>query len=572
MKLNRDRAMAGVLEPVFAIRTEEDLGIGDTDGVRQMIDWCHQHGFNIFQTLPINETSEHHSPYDAISSLAIDPSTIAISPRFVPDLPAAEFGRLATPTLLAELRAGTVNYNKVKRLKMALLQAAFGVFFKEEFSTDSGRAQQFRAFLADNAEWLPDYSLFRVLMVENGHQSAWDRWPAAHQTPTAARAWLLSLSENEREALIHQQHFFMYVQWLAFAQWQGLKSYGEARGVYLMGDIPFGVGLNSADIWANRDLFEPGWSGGAPPEKFFKVDKFTEKWGQNWGVGIYRWDEMKRRNYKWWRMRVENIRKVFHFCRIDHVPGFFRLYSFPWPPGRNAEFSDLNETEASENTGGKLPGFKPFADDTPEHKAANQQQGEEALRAVVEAARDTVIVAEDLGLVPEYVRPTLKKIGIPGYCIPSFFREYDGRYANPAHYPRLGLAQPATHDHAPLAAAWEENWQRIEAGVEAENHRRELRWIMRYAGIHGEEIPRQFTRRLREAFFRSVLQSNSWLVVVMITDVFGLQTRFNTPGSVSADNWSQRLPRTVKQMDEDPAWLDLTQTFARLVREARRAP
>src|SRR5271154_6099531 len=102
MKLSPEHSLAGILEPVFAIRTEDDLGIGDTDGVRQMVDWCHRHGLNILQTLPINETSDDNSPYNAISSLALEPSTIAISPERVPDLSAAKFKSIAKPKLVAQ--------------------------------------------------------------------------------------------------------------------------------------------------------------------------------------------------------------------------------------------------------------------------------------------------------------------------------------------------------------------------------------------------------------------------------------------------------------------------------------
>src|SRR6185436_16236520 len=101
MNLSPDQPLAGILEPVFTIRTEDDLGIGDTEGVRQMIDWCHRRGLNIFQTLPVNETSDDNSPYNAISSLAIDPTTIAVSPRYLADLPLKEFQKLASPELLA---------------------------------------------------------------------------------------------------------------------------------------------------------------------------------------------------------------------------------------------------------------------------------------------------------------------------------------------------------------------------------------------------------------------------------------------------------------------------------------
>ena len=112
MKLSPDQSLAGILEPVFAIRTEDDLGIGDTEGVRQMIDWCHRHQLNILQTLPINEISDDNSPYNAISSLAIEPTTIAVSPGHLPDLSFKRFHEIATPESLAEVRNGAVNSNR----------------------------------------------------------------------------------------------------------------------------------------------------------------------------------------------------------------------------------------------------------------------------------------------------------------------------------------------------------------------------------------------------------------------------------------------------------------------------
>src|SRR5215467_6270343 len=100
MKPTVDKSMAGILEPVFAIRTENDLGIGDTDGVRQMIDWCHAHDISLLQILPLNETSDDNSPYNAISSMALEPTTIAVSPKHIPDLSAAKFKEIAKPELL----------------------------------------------------------------------------------------------------------------------------------------------------------------------------------------------------------------------------------------------------------------------------------------------------------------------------------------------------------------------------------------------------------------------------------------------------------------------------------------
>ncbi|HEU0040065.1 MAG TPA: 4-alpha-glucanotransferase [Verrucomicrobiae bacterium] len=570
MQLTSEKSLAGILEPVFAIRTEDDLGIGDTVGARQMIDWCHRHGLNVFQTLPINETSDDNSPYNALSSLAIDPATIAASPRHLPDLPHRVFKDLASPKLLAELRGGPVNYPKVKALKRALLQAAFESFRKQHFNPDTSRAREFREFVTANADWLPDYALYRVLMEVNENQATWDRWPAEHQRPRTARAWLLALPEPPREELARKELFFKYVQWIAFSQWQAVSAYGAAKKVYLMGDIPFGVGRYSADVWANRAIFDLNWSGGAPPEKVFKVDPFTEKWGQNWGIPIYRWDELRRRNFDWWRTRIGNIRKVFHLYRIDHALGFFRIYSFPWTPDRNEEFLPLTEEEAAAKTGGRLPGFKPYPDDTPEHRAANQSQGEEILRVVLEASGDTTVIAEDLGVVPDYVPLTLAALGIPGFRIPAFFRDADGKYSDPKNYPRLSLAQPATHDHPPLAAWWRESWANLDAGREVESRRRELRLFMEFAGLKNEEPPPEFTDRVHEAFTRVVMQSNSWLVIFQITDVFGQTARFNTPGSTSLANWSYRLPQTVPQLDEEPVMLAKAKMFSRLARESGR--
>ncbi|HEY9170794.1 MAG TPA: 4-alpha-glucanotransferase, partial [Verrucomicrobiae bacterium] len=202
--------------------------------------------------------------------------------------------------------------------------------------------------------------------------------------------------------------------------------------------------------------------------------------------------------------------------------------------------------------------------------AANQAQGEEILRMVLEASGETTVIAEDLGVVPDYVPPTLLKLGIPGFRIPMLFREPDGRYADPKRYPRLSLAQPATHDHTPLAAMWAECWANIDAGHDVEHNRLELRRMMDFAGLKEEEPPREFSPHLHEAFTRTVMESNSWLAVFQITDVFGQAERFNTPGSTSTANWSHRLPQTVKQLDEDPQLSVKAQMFARLAEQSGR--
>jgi 4-alpha-glucanotransferase len=162
--------------------------------------------------------------------------------------------------------------------------------------------------------WLSDYSLFRMLLEKNGQNHAWAAWPPEHRSPRLARAWLESLPPKQREPLAERMPLFP----LRSNGWPSpngrpLKAYGALKQVYLMGDIPYGVGRFSADVWANPDIFDLDWSGGAPPEKTFKVESLHGKMGARiGGVPDYRWPCCAPANFDWWRTRVGNIQKIFH--------------------------------------------------------------------------------------------------------------------------------------------------------------------------------------------------------------------------------------------------------------------
>src|SRR5204863_799408 len=143
--------------------------------------------------------------------------------RQIPDLSARQFNEIVSTKELAELRRGAVNYPRIKALKRELLSAAFETFLKRHFDRETDRALQFRSFLMENAEWLSDYALFRILMEENKNLPVWDYWAPEHRGPRRARTWLLSLPEKRRDRLMRKQLFFMYVQWIAFSQWEVLK-------------------------------------------------------------------------------------------------------------------------------------------------------------------------------------------------------------------------------------------------------------------------------------------------------------------------------------------------------------
>ena len=199
MKLSPDQSLAGILEPVFAIRTEEDLGIGDTEGVRQMIDWCQRHRFNIFQTLPVNEISDDNSPYNAISSLAIEPTTIALTPEHLPGFVTEKIPQARQTRIVAGAARGAGELSPGQGAQTCCSKSAFESFLKRHFNTETDRAEEFRAFLQENADWLSDYALFRMLMEGNGGSPAWDRWTPEHRGPRRARTWLLSLPEPRRD-------------------------------------------------------------------------------------------------------------------------------------------------------------------------------------------------------------------------------------------------------------------------------------------------------------------------------------------------------------------------------------
>ena len=228
-----------------------------------------------------------------------------------------------------------------------------------------------------------------------------------------ATGYAISRTTN-RQPSQRRGDFFCYVQWIAHQQWRDIKAHAEQSGVALMGDIPFGVSYYSADVFSRPNEFMLDWSGGAPPEPTFKDDAFTQKWGQNWGIPLYRWSGMRANNFQWWRERVRGTRRIFHFFRIDHVQGFYRVYAFPWRPDRNKEFLPLDQHQMLERTGGRAPHFSPRDDDTPENREANKREGEQYLRVVLEEAGAARVVGEDLGVVPEYVRPNLQSLGIGG--------------------------------------------------------------------------------------------------------------------------------------------------------------
>ncbi|MDQ6912882.1 MAG: 4-alpha-glucanotransferase [Verrucomicrobiota bacterium] len=541
MNLSPDQRIAGVLAPLFALRTEDDLGIGDLGGLRQFVDWAAKIGFKLVQLLPINETGADNGPYNAISAMALEPMTLHLAPGSPEDLTREDFDEVMANVDLKRLRSGNVKYKKVRQLKRALLEKAFGRFK----SRTDGR-EQFESFCEKEKSWLNDYVFFRALMEKNGGREAWDHWPQEQQTVSSAREWLKKKRRDVLERFAEREEFFRYVQWVSYSQWIVVKAYAEERGVALMGDIPFGVSYYSADVFSRRQQFDLDWLGGAPPEPYFKDDAFTQKWGQNWGIPLYRWNVMRTDNFEWWRQRISGVGQIFHVFRVDHVLGFYRIYAFPWRPQRNQEFLPLSKEEMLRLTNGREPHFIPRDDSNSENCDANRCEGEEYLRVVLDSAGDTRLVGEDLGTVPPYVRPSLHSLGIAGFKIPQWEVAPDGRVTPGGEYQRLSVTTYATHDHKPIRAMWDDALEG--EGEVGEQARGDLEKIAKFADIHSLGAEPDFDRDFYPPAMEALFRSNAWIAIVMITDLLARKDRFNVPGTSANSNWTKRLQMTVARL------------------------
>src|SRR5919109_2629435 len=209
MNLSPEKKIAGVLVPLFALRREDDLGIGDLGALREFIDWIAEIGFTLVQLLPINETGADNSPYNAISAMAIEPTTLHLAPGSPEDLTRNDFEASLSGIDLSDLRCGRVRYRHVKELKQRILQKAFANFSR---CADEKRKSEFERFCEEESSWLHDYALFRVLVEQNNGSAAWDQWPPQHQPIESARNWVRDLPKENQPAVTRRLNFFCYVQ------------------------------------------------------------------------------------------------------------------------------------------------------------------------------------------------------------------------------------------------------------------------------------------------------------------------------------------------------------------------
>jgi len=514
--------VAGVTVPLSSIRTQRDWGIGEITDLPAFASWIVTAGHRLVQILPPYELAPGEtSPYGARTAFGIDP--IYLTLEEIPDLDAAAIDDAlgdAGKTERARLQGlAHVDFAAVRTLKRRVLRRAFERFQEREWARGTARADALRAFLRRQA-WATDLATYVALRDEHDGFS-WQHWPEGEQghRPEALAAAAVRLSGPILE---HE-----YLQWLADDQWKRAKSAVNALGVEVMGDLPFIVGTESADVWAHADEFRRDVSLGAPP------DAFSED-GQDWGLPAYDWAKMDANDLAWIRARTRHAASLYDRFRLDHVVGYFR--QFIRPPS---------------NAGDKKP--KGWFDTAEE--PAQDVRGERVLRAIQEEAGATRVIGEDLGVIPPFVRRRLTSLGIPGYRVLPWENDA-GRFRDPKGYPVQSVATWSTHDTAPIVSWWDE----LPASDRAE--------LGRLAGLDAATAADEGARWL--PLLRLLFESASELTLVLPQEILGEHARINTPGTVDSINWTYRLPRTVEALGADPAVVARMRALRDAVRESGR--
>ena len=489
---------AGLLVPLFSLASRDSWGIGEIGDLPKLARWMSEAGFSFVQLLPLNEMAVgQNSPYSALSAMAIDP--VFITPSAVPDVRALGgedvLDRHERQELTRVREAKGIDYAAVRRLKDRALRAGFGYFLHEEWDKHTARARQLRLFAGRERWWLDEYALFRALHAKYCGRS-WREWDAplrdrAHFALTAARA-----------ELQHEVLYYTYLQWLAAQQWERARDDMEA-GVF--GDFPFMVSGDSADVWARQKDFRLDASVGAPPDAFSET-------GQDWGFPAYRWREIAAGGFRWLAQRARRYAALYDGYRVDHLVGFFRTYVRE--PDGTAAFVPSEERE-------QIP------------------QGVRVLEVL--GATGARITAEDLGLIPQFVRDTLSDLEIPGYKVFRWERDWNAEeqpFRNPAEYPTCSVATSGTHDTDTLAEWWD--------AAPLEERRAAAAIVC--LDPPGCDPVAPFSDRTRDAFLQILFASSSDLLILPIPDVFGWRDRINTPAVISAENWTWKLPWPVEDL------------------------
>ncbi|MDO5411330.1 MAG: 4-alpha-glucanotransferase [Lachnospiraceae bacterium] len=469
----------GILLPVSSLPSEYGIGCFSKSAY-EFVDQLVQAEQRYWQILPLGQTSHGDSPYQSFSTFAGNPYFISLE-------------ALIEEGVLTKEECDAVDMGSDPRTVdyAAMYEGRYPLLRKAYERSKIAENPDFIRFQEENAWWLDDYALFMAVKKKMDNVS-WDKWPED------IRKHYGYAMDYYRKELYFDVEFYKYLQFKFMEQWMALKSYANQKGIRIIGDIPIYVAFDSADTWANPQLFQldennlPIAIAGCPPDGF-AAD------GQVWGNPLYRWDYHRHTGYDWWMSRLSYCFRIYDVVRIDHFRGFDEYYSIPY-----------GEKTARNGHWEKGPGIELF-------HVMKSRLGEKE------------VIAEDLGYVTDAVRQLVRDSGFPGMKVLEFaFDSRDTGSASdylPHNYPTNSVVYTGTHDNETLAG-WYQNISDEERAM-----------VRRY--LHNDHTPDE---ELNWEIIYLVMQSVARMCIIPIQDYlgYGNEARMNQPSTLGK-NWKWRL-------------------------------
>lgn len=501
----------GVNIPLFSLYSESSGGIGEFTDLIPLMEWCSRVGLDIIQLLPVNDTGHDTSPYNTLSAFALNPLHLGLAqlPHSGTTLELASCLRL----LKEMLKGQRVVYDQVRSVRDHYLHLYYESRYREISQT-----ADFQTFLQQN-DWLLPFAVFKTLKELN-HLKPWSKWPGKHRQPTPALLQEIAKTHSDRV------NFHLFVQHLCFQQFAEVKKEAERRKIFLKGDLPILISPDSTDAWYHQNLFLPHLTAGAPPDMYSKE-------GQAWGFPVYDWKKLQETNYAWWSKRLRTASRLYHIYRLDHIVGFFRIWAIP--PGKGG----TDGSYLPENSDNWVP------------------QGRKILLMMLESS-PMLPIGEDLGIVPAEVRECMQNLGICGTKVMRWERTWEDKnwhYLEGSSFIPESMSTVSTHDSTTLRDWWQNSPEESKVLSKMKG------WVKR---------PSLSTKQHLE-LLKDSHQSNSIFHINLLAEYLALDPslhwpdpaleRINTPGVISANNWSCRLRPSIEQILENTRLQELVSSL-----------
>jgi len=477
----------GILLPLFSMNSKNDFGIGDISSLIEWLDIIKEMNFDVLQILPINEMHPNtNCPYTSMTAFAIDP--IYISIKDIENLSPEIKGKISNKDFITTIKKlknkDYIDYDEIKKIKFSLLWEQYNYFLT---LNNKDLNERFNQYIRENEYWIEDYAIFRRLKdIKNW--ISWTHWEEGFKNRD------YSVIENFKKEQKKEIDFFKYIQWEIEKQWKKAREKAKEYNIKFFGDLPFMVNQESADVWSRQKDFKIDIEVGAPPDAFSAT-------GQKWGLPAYNWEEQQKNNFEWWCLKVKKFSDFYDIFRIDHMVGFFRTWIIPKDNNLKPNFDILNPLE-------------------------QENRGRNFLKSVISAS-SMLPVAEDLGVIPEYVPKVLKELNVCGYKVLRWEKDKQENYKEPETFYEVSLTTTSTHDNEPMALWWD---------IIDKNEKKKF-WEMITSK---NENPPSFAIA-KYKIIEKAMKTNSALLIFPVQDIIGSKERINQPNTVGPHNWTYRL-------------------------------